>query len=820
MKKRFFKKIRMPALAALLFSMTFCVFGPLEIFMSNQDEFWFDITDVLPVILVAFATAFLALFAVTYMVSRKLKWFTAVVFGFGIALYIQGNFMFTNYGSLDGTAIDWYSFGTWPVLNSLIWVVLITVPFLIYSKNKKLYRSIFTYVTLGIVGIQLTTLATLAITATPEQGSEEELSLTNYGQFVLSEDENTIVFVLDCFDQEVFSRYTEQFPDAVKELFADFTYYPDTVGGATRTVVALPYIITGQPYTSGGYQEYLNTEASNAKLYDELINRNYDIAFYTSSGHVPHNADFEILNLGQSKPRVGSYTKLTYYTYKLTAFRYFPHVLKESVWMYTGDFDEAADLSGSNESTYVINDALFYQMLTEMKLSVQDDNNCFRLYHLTGAHPPYNLDANSQKVSESSQFEQISGVFNILSDYFEQMKALGIYQNANIIVMADHGENDISQNPLFMVKTAVEAEEVREFTVSNIPVSYCNLHPTLLEMIGGNSDEKSVFELTMEDNAKRYFYANRDISLVEYVITGFAGNYDNTKETGRVFTIFENANQYSSGYELGAKIMFTPSGTGRKYSVKGFSTVEDDFTWIAEKQAVLEIPLAEAPKQELFASMELSHIYGGVQNVRVSINGHYLNEYIIRTPQLCFRIPKDFLDDEKLTIELDMLDAEASSMDPRLLSIAVHSLCIQNAKEDSLETEIVPYVTYGELDPDEISMYARLGFSMSEGTHVWTDGKEAELHFIFAQEVTDAELSINYFTSNAEQRVIIYANEIQIAEYTVNGEETKVISIQQDMIENGKLVLRFELPDAVSVNGDSRNLAVAIKSITISPLQK
>ena len=41
----------------------------------------------------------------------------------------------------------------------------------------------------------------------------------------------------------------EKYPGFEKEAFRDFVYYPDTVGGATRTAVAIPVILTGQAWT-------------------------------------------------------------------------------------------------------------------------------------------------------------------------------------------------------------------------------------------------------------------------------------------------------------------------------------------------------------------------------------------------------------------------------------------------------------------------------------------------------------------------------------------------------------------------------------------
>lgn len=36
------------------FAVMFCIFAPLEIFLTNQTEFWFELLQILPVVLLSF----------------------------------------------------------------------------------------------------------------------------------------------------------------------------------------------------------------------------------------------------------------------------------------------------------------------------------------------------------------------------------------------------------------------------------------------------------------------------------------------------------------------------------------------------------------------------------------------------------------------------------------------------------------------------------------------------------------------------------------------------------------------------------------------
>ena len=214
-----------------------------------------------------------------------------------------------------------------------------------------------------------------------------DCQLTNFGRFQLSKNENTIVFVLDAYDSQYFSDFIEQHPEYKETLWSDFIFYPDTVGGGARTLIAMPQILTGEYYTSeGSYPDYLEKAYQSTDLYQNLDKAKYNIGIYTQGQFVSPIMKDMIINIKSGKKQVSSYSTLAYYLYRFTACRYFPHELKKNVWMYSGDFDAAVDSSGSDQSSYLINDALFYRDLVENGITLQDDKNAFRLYHLMGAH--------------------------------------------------------------------------------------------------------------------------------------------------------------------------------------------------------------------------------------------------------------------------------------------------------------------------------------------------------------------------------------------------------------------------------------------------
>ena len=117
--------------------------------------------------------------------------------------------------------------------------------------------------------------------------------------------------------------------------------------------------------------------------------------------------------------------------------------------------------------------------------------------------------------------------------------------------------------------------------------------------------------------------------------------------------------------------------------------------------------------------------------------------------------------------------------------------------------------------------YLISGFSQAEPTHTWTDGKKAEMCFVFDNIEEDLEFSLDYVTFDGKQPVKISANNQMILEYVANGAENKSFVIPKEVIGMDKrLILKFDFsgarsPAALEQGDDTRELALAMKSMVI-----
>lgn len=143
---------------AFFLSLTFCfmifIYAPLELYINNVDEFWYDVYLLFPFIIKDFFLFLLFSivgFLVVYLfgnVAYKIVlycYFTGTV-----ACYIQGNYMVKNLPPLDGTDVNWSLYQSQFVKSTIVWVIIAIVCLILfivlkYDRIKKAvsYISVF-----------------------------------------------------------------------------------------------------------------------------------------------------------------------------------------------------------------------------------------------------------------------------------------------------------------------------------------------------------------------------------------------------------------------------------------------------------------------------------------------------------------------------------------------------------------------------------------------------------------------------------------------------------------------------------------------------
>lgn len=185
---------------------------------------------------------------------------------------------------------------------------------------------------------------------------------------------------------------------------------------------------------------------------------------------------------------------------------------------------------------------VFYHDITENGLSIsQEEDSAFRFFHMRGPHSPFYLSEDLKYESTgrmATRTSQGKGSLKIVYEYMDQMKALGKYEDATIIITADHGQSNISDlytspikpektsRTLFLVKKSGEHHE--NMQISEAPVSQAELIPTILEALnmGYASYGRTFDEIAVNERRVRKYIDVYSDYTIEYVINGHAADLD------------------------------------------------------------------------------------------------------------------------------------------------------------------------------------------------------------------------------------------------------------------------------------------------------
>lgn len=469
--------------------------------------------------------------------SKWLDIYVVIIFGITFLNYLQGNILNGSLGVLDGSK------QTWNVqqicLNIVVWVVVAGVIFTITYKGK---AKIFKYICVYIALVQCVTLVILGVQS-EKKTQNQYYTLTTDSMLELGTEENIIVFVLDWYDNQILNWVLEADENFLQPL-QDFTWYQDVTSKYAFTEMSIPYLLTGIDWTveeeADKYRERIFSDNDN--VLSQIYDAGYEVGIYTSPKYVSTTVKDQVVNYSKEIEYSCNFTDVIEVTNKSTRYKNAPFLLKSLFWYSTNDIDK---LTVSQNVFDTTNDVWFYQDLKKKELKVKDTcKKAYRFYHLWGAHVPCNMNDKMESVENGSRTEQAIGDLKIVFEYIDQMKKLGVYDNATIIITADHG-----QNTVLNIKNYNEHYEDRKLQETSSPILFvkqpqqrqdkirpCDYHVSHKEVVSSiadsagvlNIDGKNLQKIDENDNKVRYFefYRNPDIPYTKYAIEGNAMDVD------------------------------------------------------------------------------------------------------------------------------------------------------------------------------------------------------------------------------------------------------------------------------------------------------
>ena len=157
---------------AFFLSLTFCfmifIYAPLELYINNVDEFWYDVYLLFPFIIKDFFLFLLFSivgFLVVYLFGNiAYKIVLYCYFTGTVACYIQGNYMVKNLPPLDGTDVNWSLYQSQFVKSTIVWVIIAIVCLILFIvlKYDRIKKAV-SYISVFLLLILVSTITVLSI---------------------------------------------------------------------------------------------------------------------------------------------------------------------------------------------------------------------------------------------------------------------------------------------------------------------------------------------------------------------------------------------------------------------------------------------------------------------------------------------------------------------------------------------------------------------------------------------------------------------------------------------------------------------------------
>lgn len=551
------------ALAASAFLVgTVFVVAPLEVVAGSATSLVFSLADAWPPVVAAGCVGAVVLALVASLVrGRAFDVVLTLIVALGLCCYVQALFLNQSLPIADGSPLylEWYK--TITVISTAVWVAIIVGLLLLCRWKTGVWRSLTVVISLCLILVQ--GVGVVSLFSSEEKRMPAEYVLTKEGLYEVGSESNVIVFVLDTFDTKLMNRLLEDDPSLLDD-FTGFTYFENSTGSMIPTRYGVPFLLSGRMVDPDEefYDRWDNWYAGTSFLAD-IAEAGYAEGVYTDSlgSQAAHATIDEYVDNIHSSDEVDSSSLdpwgLLGAVEKMALYRDGPWLLKPLFWFYTDEVNNKAANAGEGDvAPYVMNDWAYYEGLLTDGLEVSEtEGKAFRFIHLLGAHYPFVLDETGHMASEeTNQDRQSIGSIKMVAEYIRQLKDLGLYDEATIVVTADHGDwylvpDEISEpsSPILLVKPSEDAQQAAQpLKVSEVPTGHVDYPATVIHAVGGDSGKygPTVFEVP-EGSRDRYYWmtasnGHTDTYLREYVINGDALDFNSWKLTGRDIYVLED----------------------------------------------------------------------------------------------------------------------------------------------------------------------------------------------------------------------------------------------------------------------------------------
>lgn len=495
-----------PALAVILRPM-------VSFYLSNHREFWFDLTDVMPNILLLFFGAAAAAAVIHFLLpdGKKLSFrllFAVLAAAGTLCAFVQDHFMSSYLPTLTGDEIDWSIYGTWNLLSIGLWAGVFAL-FILVAVIRPRFMKMTVYGLLALLICAEAVNGTVDAATMGSEGQKMGTYFTEKGMFETSEAGNVVVLVSDTFEGTFMNKILEDYPE-YREMLSDVTYYENVTGVSVFTYFSYAKFMTGIDFPLGkdameGVWECFDRQTT----IDLIRNKGWDLGYYNDFSPSPSVKD-KFINYSDEElhPNRQAAWSLTKLLLRGSLFRSVPQPVKSRFGVYTLEFDYVK-YQMLDECPFIENDEVYYDRLCRDGLKTVQGNPRYNITMLYGVHDPCKMGydfhylENPQDLTvEERKIQCARAQLLLLRTYLDQLKEAGTYDQTTVIMMADHGFNQRFY-PVFLVKEAHRSEE--GFRVDSTPISVQSDYEDILDALtDGKSFTEAIEPYAAEPNRVRY----------------------------------------------------------------------------------------------------------------------------------------------------------------------------------------------------------------------------------------------------------------------------------------------------------------------------
>ena len=543
------RRIRYAVPVTLFHIVTTMIFLPGTLYINNRTEISFSASSFVVALLAGtvIQAVLIGGAGIVLLTRRQFNLVYTVLFAISLSGYLQNNFLNGRMQQMDGGRQEWE--GAQLCVNFLIWLILIAGIMLIKRHVRKNVAKVYSAICIYLCLVQIVSLGYMAVRTyvqNPEDSSVRWV-LSKDGQFTLHPDNNVLVFILDWYDEQILEKILRDDEQFLSSLDG-FTRYTNATSLYAFTAESVPYLLTGVEWQYDMSREkYVDYAYANSTMMSDIYSAGYDIGIYTDASYISRDMSGILRNYMPYTELSEEQNCDTWNTIELmlrcSNYQSAPFGMKNWYWYSS---EEINALRGRSKIIYSVSDDIgFWSSLNKIGLETDPDaagSGSYRFYHLYGAHPPYQMTEDfvgiSLSDSEADMLSQAKGSMKIVLEYIEQLKELELYDNATIIITADHGQHylyvpwrenrrvalgmDMTSNPILLVKRPGDTWE--GIQQSDAPVSHTEVVSDIVHAV--NSPAAAKYGRTLqeiaetEDRVRTYTFWRDDLPYVRVSITG------------------------------------------------------------------------------------------------------------------------------------------------------------------------------------------------------------------------------------------------------------------------------------------------------------